>query len=218
MTTFLTTSSVIFIFSQFKLWPNHTEPNNRRLIYRPGLLTVWNCQLNATKKFRPFKSFKNILLAVLDGIGFRLVSWFLLAVCLKKDIYSKNYSQTWFICLPIRYCCTVGDFGTLELLDKFGPQKHTLVWHTGLRDEEFGSRLIDTTQWDSHPHDNFHFWHLCEPSTAVILDNNHTCKSEKKTIKLFSTIAYYTHKYWYAQKYFRNRSDVPEKYMCVPIP
>ena len=121
------------------------------------------------KKFRPFKSFKNILLAVLDWIGFRLVSWFLLAVCLKKDIYSKNYSQTWFICLPIRYCCTVGDFGTLELLDKFGPQKHTLVWHTGLRDEEFGSRLIDTTQWDSHPHDNFHLTLVWTQSLTIII-------------------------------------------------
>ena len=114
--------------------------------------------------FKVMANIRNQYIFIYDH--FLLVSGLFLdfvgGVLLKKDIYSKNYSQTWFICLPIRYCCTVGDFGTLELLDKFGPQKqHTGLTHWSEESKNSGHDWL--TQHSGIPTlMTTSTWHLCE--------------------------------------------------------
>ena len=78
------------------------------------------------------------------------------------DVYSKIQSNLIYMSShQILLRVTVGDFGTLvgfigQIWDVWGLSLRSPQENFERFDEEFGSRLIDTTQWDSHPHDNFH--------------------------------------------------------------
>ena len=78
------------------------------------------------------------------------------------DVYSKIQSNLIYMSShQILLRVTVGDFGTLvgfigQIWDVWGLSLCSPQENFERFDEEFGSRLIDTTQWDSHPHDNFH--------------------------------------------------------------
>ena len=111
------------------------------------------------------------------------------------DVYSKIQSNLIYMSShQILLRVTVGDFGTLvgfigQIWDVWGLSLRSPQENFERFDEEFGSRLIDTTQWDSHPHDNFHLTLVWTQSLTIIITPGRP-KRKKQIIIFIYTITF----------------------------
>ena len=101
---------------------------------------------------------------------FRLVSWFCWRCAFKKRYLFKKLQSNLIYMSSHQILLHSGRFWHTGIIGQIWSSKathwsDTLVW----RVEEFGSRLIDTTQWDSHPHDNFHLTLVWTQSLTIII-------------------------------------------------
>ena len=107
------------------------------------------------------------------------------------DVYSKIQSNLIYMSShQILLRVTVGDFGTLvgfigQIWDVWGLSLRSPQENFERFDEEFGSRLIDTTQWDSHPHDNFHLTLVWTQSLTIIITPGRPKRKKNRSLFLF---------------------------------
>ena len=99
-------------------------------------------------------------------------------------MYIQKYSQTWFICLPIRYCCTVGDFGTLRFIGQIWSLKAENSCIKRHKHTLWNRRRIRVTTADWHNTvgipPSWQLLYFDTPVNSKFDKNHHTWKTKKE--------------------------------------